>query len=119
MTSETPGPVMLALAEVFPTEWAARDSLARAYGPAAVGEYHGIWRIPWIQGACHLFTDLDPSGWGEYGWELISSALPGDPPWRVVAADPACDRQDLPEDPEAICAECRQRAYDHPGWRRT
>lgn len=110
-------PFIVASAIQYPTERAVRDDLALNYGPLAMGEYRGIWRPPDSRETLHLFTDMDTDDLIEHGWRLISSALPGEAPWTPGTAEP-CGRTDLPEDSEAICAECCQPAGNHPEWRR-
>lgn len=73
--------IHVALVSAYLTEAEARAGIAAAtHAPVAV-EYRGIWRMPEPFGSIvHLFTDRDTEVLTVDGWDLVSSALPGDAP---------------------------------------
>lgn len=69
--------IHVSLVSAYPTEAAARAGLGDLSE-----QYRGIWRMPQpYGGVVHLFCNEETDVLVTMGWELLSSALPGDAPW--------------------------------------
>lgn len=83
-TEIAPGNIIhIAPASECATEAAARARITRRRRRPIDVEYRGIWLLPQPYGpAVHLFSDVPSDELEAHGWRLLSSALPGDAPYK-------------------------------------